>query len=76
LGKARAVGNPGNHVLESDAREDGHAVPGRLAVERDLIAALLHVIGQQLGECSVRELGLLEADDIGPPLVQPGQQAG
>ena len=65
---------PGDHVVEADAGEDRHAVPLALAVGGDLVAALLQLPAQQLGERLVGELRLLEADDVGAPLVEPRQQ--
>ena len=73
-GKPGRAGEPGDHVVEPDAREDRHAVPGRLAVGGDLVAALGQLVAEQLGERVVGELGLLQADDVRPPLVQPRQQ--
>ena len=40
----------------------------------DLVAALGELVAEQLGERVVGELGLLQADDVGPPLVEPRQQ--
>ena len=41
----------------------------------DLVAALGELVAEQLAEGVVGELGLLQADDVGPPLVEPRQQA-
>ena len=41
---------------------------------RDLVAALGELLAEQLGEGVVGELGLLQADDVRLPLVQPRQQ--
>ena len=71
----RALTEPGHDLIEPDARENGHPVPGRLAVERDGIVPLGERIAEQLAERVVGELGLLQADDVRPPLVQPRQQS-
>ncbi len=60
--------------IEADAREDRHAVPRGLAVGGHLVAALRELVGQEVGERVVGELRLLEADDVGPALVQPRQE--
>ena len=66
----------GHDVLESGAREDRDAVPGRLAVRGDLVPAILELVAEQLVEGVVGELGLLQADDVGAAFVEPGQQPG
>ena len=65
---------PGDDVVEPDAREDRHAVPRRLAVGGDLVPAPLELVAEQLRELVVGELRLLQADDVGLPLVEPWQQ--
>ena len=72
--EARRAGDSRHDVVQPHAREDRDAVPGRLAVRRDLVAALGELVAEQLGERVVGELGLLQADHVRPPLVQPGQQ--
>ena len=43
-------------------------------MQRDLVAAVGQLGAEQLGERVVGELGLLQADDVRLPLVQPGQE--
>jgi hypothetical protein len=71
--EARPAVEARDHVVQPDAREDRHAVPLRLAVRGHLVAARRELLAQQGGEGLVGELGLLQADDVGPPLVQPRQ---
>ena len=73
-GKPGRAGEPVHHVLEPDAREDRHAVPRRLAVSGDRVAAVCELVAEQLGERVVGELGLLQADDVRLALVEPRQQ--
>ena len=70
----RRAGEPRHHVVQPHAREDRHPVPRRLAVSRDGVAAAGELVAEQLGERVVGELGLLQADHVRLPLVQPGQQ--
>jgi hypothetical protein len=44
-------------------------------VKRHLITAARQLVAEEFIECFVAELCLLQADDIGPALVQPRQQA-
>ena len=44
-------------------------------MRRDLVAASRSSLAEQLRERVVGELRLLQADHVGPPLVQPRQQA-
>ena len=75
LREARAARQSRDDVVQPHAREDRHAVPRRLAVRRDGVAALLELGAEKLGELVVGELGLLQADDVRSPLVQPRQQS-
>src|SRR6185503_6696296 len=68
--------DPGDDVVEPHPGQDRHAVPGRLAVRGDLVAAAGQLVAHQLAERVVGDLGLLQAQDIGPALVEPGQQPG
>ena len=43
-------------------------------MSRDLVAAIGELVPEQLGKRIVSELRLLKADDIRPPLIQPGQK--
>ncbi len=72
--EARPAGQSSDHVVQPDAREDRHAVPRRLAVCRDGVAASFELGAEELGELVVGELGLLQADDVRLPLVEPRQQ--
>ena len=72
----RRVGHSRHDVVQPHARQDGHPVPGGLAVSCDFVAALGELVTEQVGERVVGELGLLQADHVRPPLVQPGQQPG
>jgi hypothetical protein len=45
-------------------------------VDGDLVAARRQLLPQQVDEGLVGELGLLEADDVGTTLVQPGGSRG
>ena len=67
---------PGRHVVQAHPRQDRDPVPRRLAVGGDLVPAGRERIAEQLGERIVGELGLLEADDVRLPLVQPRQEPG
>ena len=69
LGVGRlAVGEAGDHVVEPDPRQDGHAVPLALAVVGALVAE--GVEGQRR-EGGVGQLGLLHAHHVGLHLGQP-----
>ena len=72
--EARRAGESRHHVVQPHAREDRHPVPRRLAVNGDGVAAVGELVAEQLGERVVGELGLLQADHVRPPLVQPRQQ--
>ena len=72
--EAGAVRYPTRDVLEPGARQDRDAVPRGLAVRRHLVAAGLELVVEEAGERVVGELGLLQADHVGPPLVEPGQK--
>jgi hypothetical protein len=43
-------------------------------VNRNGVAAIGELVAQQLGERIVRELGLLQADHVRPPLIQPREK--
>ena len=71
VGVARQV-VAGQHRLGA-SREDGDAVPGRLALPHRAIAGI--------GKCGARKLPvarlqLLQADHVGLGFGQPGQQVG
>ena len=72
--EAGRVREPGHDVVQAHPGQDRHAVPLRLAVHRDRVAARRELLAEQLGEGGVGELRLLQAHDVGPPLVQPRQQ--
>jgi hypothetical protein len=72
--EARRAGHAGRHVVQSDAREDGDPVPRGLAADGRLVAAPGELVAEQLGERLVGQLGLLQAYNIRPPLVEPGQE--
>ncbi len=55
------------------ARQDRHAVPARLSLPHRLIAERRDRLGR---EAVLRRLQLLQADDIGLPLLEPAQQHG
>jgi hypothetical protein len=74
VGEAGRAVETGHHVLEPGAREDRHAVPGRLAVQRHLIAARGELVTEQVAQLLVLELGLLKAHHVRLALVQPRQQ--
>ena len=61
------------HVVEAGARQDRDAVPCPRR-ERDRVAAIRERVAEQLGEGVVRELRLLQADDVRLAFVQPRQQ--
>src|SRR4051794_16515867 len=72
--EAGRAGQAGRDVLEAALGEDRDAVPGRLPVHRDLIAARRQLVLQQPGERLVGQLGLLQAQDVRLTLVQPGKK--
>jgi hypothetical protein len=72
--EARRTLDARHDVLETHARQDRDAVPGRLAVRRHLVAAVRQLVADDLAERVVAELRLLQADDLGPPLVEPRQE--
>jgi hypothetical protein len=72
--EARRTGESDHHVVQPHTREDGHAVPRRLAVNRDGVGAVGQLVAEQIDEGLVGELGLLEADHVRPALIQPRQQ--
>ena len=74
MGEARRARDAGHDVLQPDPREDRHPVPLRLAVAGELVAAAGELFAEQRVERVVGELGLLQADDVGLALVEPGQQ--
>jgi hypothetical protein len=49
-------------------------VPGGLAVKRHGIRAICELTAEQVDKRVVREPGLLAADHVRPPLVEPRQQ--
>ena len=58
----------GGHVVDPDARQDGHAVPLALAVVHGVVPERGE---RQVRERLVRELRLLQAEDVGPCVAQP-----
>ena len=62
-------------VVQAHPRQDGHPVPGRLAMQGHRVPAGGQLLAQQIHERVVRALGLLQADHVRPARVQPGQQA-
>jgi len=73
--KAGRAGDARGHIVESDARKDGDAVPLGLPVVGHGIAAPRQLLAKRGNEGLVGDLGLLEADHIGLTLIQPGQQS-
>ncbi len=60
--------HPEDHVVETDPRHDGDAVPAALAVVGSLVAQR----GQgEVGEGGIGQLGLLEAEHVGLGVCQP-----
>jgi hypothetical protein len=53
------------------AAQDGDAVPGLLAAPQRVVAGLAQF---RLRECLVGGLQFLQADDVGPRALQPGEQ--
>jgi hypothetical protein len=45
-------------------------------VRRELVTPAAKIVAEQFGERVIRELRLLQADDVRPPLVEPRQQPG
>ena len=74
FGEARLSGTPLTTSSRPDLGQDRHAVPLRLAVEGGLVAPAASSSPSSVGERIVGELGLLQADHVGLPLVQPRQQ--
>ena len=72
--EARPAGDPEDDFLETDPGEDRHPVPLRLAMEGNGIATAGELCAEQLVECIVDELRLLQTDDVRLALLEPGQQ--
>ena len=60
---------PRRDLVERQLGEHGHAVEGLLPVHRDIVAQRLNRLARK---GIVDALGLLQADDVGLPLGQPG----
>jgi hypothetical protein len=73
LWEPRPTLDPLDDVLESNPREDGHAVPGRLAMSSDLITPISELIPKHLSQRIISQLGFLKTNNIRPPLIEPGQ---
>ena len=74
--KTGSAGQACHHVFETYTREDRDAVPGGLTVSGCFVAPLLELVVEQLGECVVGKLRLLQADHVRLPLVEPWQEPG
>ncbi len=74
--EARSTGNPDFDVIEAHPGQDRHPIPLGLAVVRDLVPASAQGGAQRIHERLVGELGLLKADHVRSPFVEPGQQSG
>src|SRR5918994_6210328 len=61
-------------VLELNPRQDRDPVPGRLAMSSDLVAAIRELFPENLSQRIVSQLGLLKANDVRPPLIEPRQE--
>src|SRR5262249_31620545 len=72
--KPRSAWDPLDDVVEPGPGQDRHAVPLRLTVQGERVTTALEFGSEQFPERVVGELGLLQADDVGLPLVQPRQQ--
>src|SRR6185312_8430912 len=71
VGRIAGQGVAGDDGLRA-ARQDGDAVPAALPRPRRCIARRLELAGREGG---VRTLQLLQADDVGPGFLEPGEQA-
>ncbi len=65
------AGQSRGHLVERELRQDRDAVEGLLPVHCDIVAERLERLAR---EGFVHALGLLQADDVGPPLQEPGGQ--
>jgi hypothetical protein len=74
--EARRTGESHHHVIQTHTREDRDSIPRRLAVNCDGVPATSELVAEQVEERIVCELGLLQADHVRPPLVQPGSSRG
>ena len=68
---AVVAGQAGRHLVERQLGEDGDAVEGLLAVHGDVVAERLERLAR---EGLVHAFDLLQADDVGRALLEPGQQ--
>src|SRR4029450_4090015 len=72
---SRRAGNARHDVIQSNLRQNRDAVPLSFTVGRELITTADQLLPQQLRQCVVGELGLLQARHVGLPLVQPWQES-
>jgi hypothetical protein len=72
--KARPARQPHQHVVEAYTRQDRDAIPSRLTVNRDGVLSAAELVAEEVEKRIVREPGLLQADHIRLPLIQPGEQ--
>ena len=67
---AIAAGQPRRHIFERRFREDGDAVIGLLAVDREIVAKFLE---GRARKGRVLAFDFLEADDVGCRFLEPGE---
>ena len=72
--EARRTGEPNHHVFQTHTREDRDSIPSRLAVSGNGIPASSKLVAEQFQEGIVSKLGLLQANHIRPPFIQPRQK--
>src|SRR5262249_35517324 len=73
--KARPTFEASHDSLQAGSRQNRDAVPLGLTMRRQLVAARSELRAQQANQRPVAELGFLQAQDVRPPLIEPGQQS-
>ena len=74
--EAGPAGEPRDHIVQPDTREDRHAVPRRSPWSATAYPRSASSSPSSAPNASSASFGLLQADHVGLPLVQPRQQTG